>query len=142
MDALKNLGRSDRPQGEFWLGGKHDEEGGLDESLGYGVVRLEQGQNKVTKMTASAAHIYGKKTASAESFTSFRHWSDYPGNMKQAADRARCRATDQCAGRTHSRWSMIFSDLPSPAEAFFAMPGACQGFAQAGNRFTLFGIML
>jgi hypothetical protein len=29
--------------------------------------------------------------------------------------------------------SMIFSDLPSPAEA---------GFAKAGNRFPLFGIML
>jgi hypothetical protein len=29
--------------------------------------------------------------------------------------------------------SMIFSDLPSPAEA---------GFAQAGNRLPLFGIML
>jgi hypothetical protein len=28
---------------------------------------------------------------------------------------------------------MIFSDLPSPAEA---------GFAKAGNRFPLFGIML
>jgi len=28
---------------------------------------------------------------------------------------------------------MILSDLPSPAEA---------GFAKAGNRFTLFGIML
>jgi hypothetical protein len=28
---------------------------------------------------------------------------------------------------------MIFSDLPTPAEA---------GFAKAGNRFTLFGIML
>jgi hypothetical protein len=31
------------------------------------------------------------------------------------------------------RLSMTFSDLPSPAEA---------GFAKAGNRFTLFGIML
>jgi hypothetical protein len=30
-------------------------------------------------------------------------------------------------------WSMIFSDLPSPAEA---------GFAQAGNRYPLFGITL
>ncbi len=29
-------------------------------------------------------------------------------------------------------WRMIFSDLPSPAEA---------GFAKAGNRFPLFGIM-
>lgn len=95
MDTLKNLGRSDMPQGEFWLGGRHDEEGGLDESLGYGVVRLEGGQNKVTKMTASAAHIYGKQTASAESFTSFRHWYDYPGNMKQAADRAFCEGINR-----------------------------------------------
>lgn len=95
MDALKNLGRSDMPQGEFWLGGKHDEEGGLDEKLGYGVVRLEKGQNKVTKMAASAAHIYGKKTVSAESFTSFRHWYDYPGNMKQAADRAFCEGVNR-----------------------------------------------
>jgi hypothetical protein len=95
MDALKNLGRSDLPQGEFWLGGKHDEEGGLHEKLGYGVVRLEKGQNKVTKMVASAAHIYGKKTASAESFTSFRHWYDYPGNMKQAADRAFCEGINR-----------------------------------------------
>lgn len=90
MDALKNLGKSDLPTGEFWLGLKHDEEGGLDEKQSYGVTRLEGGQNKVTKMVASAAHLYGKKTASAESFTSFRHWLDYPGNMKQAADRAFC----------------------------------------------------
>jgi len=83
------------PQGEFWLGGKHDEEGGLDEKLGYGMVRLEGGQNKVTKMVTSAAHIYGKKTASAESFTSFRHWYDYPGNMKQAADRAFCEGINR-----------------------------------------------
>jgi hypothetical protein len=95
MDTLKNLGRSDMPQGEFWLGGKHDEEGGLDEKLGYGMVRLEGGQNKVTKMVSSAAHIYGKKTASAEAFTSFRHWSDYPGNMKQAADRAFCEGINR-----------------------------------------------
>lgn len=95
MDTLKNLGRSDMPQGEFWLGGKHDEEGGLDEKLGYGMVRLEGGQNKVTKMVSSAAHIYGKKTVSAESFTSFRHWYDYPGNMKQAADRAFCEGVNR-----------------------------------------------
>jgi hypothetical protein len=37
---------------------------------------------------------------------------------------------------------MIFSDLPSPAEAFFHTTGLCEGFAQAGNRCTLFGIML
>jgi hypothetical protein len=37
---------------------------------------------------------------------------------------------------------MIFSDLPSPAEASRHAVRTCQGFAQAGNRFPLFGIML
>ena len=95
MDGLKNLGRSDMPMGEFWLGLKHDEEGGLDAELSYGVSRLEDGQNKVTKMTASAAHIYGKKIASAEAFTSFRHWTDYPGSLKQATDRAFCEGINR-----------------------------------------------
>jgi hypothetical protein len=37
--------------------------------------------------------------------------------------------------------SMIFSDLPSPAEASSRTDNACQGSAQAGNRCTLFRIM-
>jgi hypothetical protein len=36
---------------------------------------------------------------------------------------------------------MIFSDLPSPAEASGRLEGPRKGFAQAGNRFTLFRIM-
>jgi hypothetical protein len=36
---------------------------------------------------------------------------------------------------------MIFSDLPSPAEASTQMTDQSKGFAQAGNRFLLFGIM-
>jgi hypothetical protein len=36
---------------------------------------------------------------------------------------------------------MIFSDLLSSAEACVHTTGLCQGFAQAGNRFTLVGIM-
>jgi hypothetical protein len=39
-------------------------------------------------------------------------------------------------------WSMIFSDLPAPAEASNQMTIRAKGFAQAGNRFPLFGIML
>jgi hypothetical protein len=39
-------------------------------------------------------------------------------------------------------WSMIFSDLPSPAEAPSHMAGFAKRFAQAGNRYPLFGIML
>jgi len=37
---------------------------------------------------------------------------------------------------------MICSDLPSPAEASSQMTEPSQGFAQAGNRYPLFGIML
>jgi hypothetical protein len=37
---------------------------------------------------------------------------------------------------------MIFSDLPSPAEASNHRQLPYQGFAQAGNRYPLFGIML
>jgi len=36
---------------------------------------------------------------------------------------------------------MIFSDLSSPAEASSRHDEMRQGFARAGNRFTLFGIM-
>jgi hypothetical protein len=37
---------------------------------------------------------------------------------------------------------MIFSDLASPAEASNETVSGWQGFAQAGNRYPLFGIML
>jgi hypothetical protein len=37
---------------------------------------------------------------------------------------------------------MIFSDLASPAEAPSHTMNRTKGFAQAGNRFPLFGIML
>jgi hypothetical protein len=36
---------------------------------------------------------------------------------------------------------MIFSDLASPAEASSHLTNRATGFAQAGNRFPLFGIM-
>jgi hypothetical protein len=37
---------------------------------------------------------------------------------------------------------MIYPDLPSPAEASSQPDQPFQGFAQAGNRHPLFGIML
>lgn len=100
LDGLKNLGRSDFPMGEFWLGPKHEDERTLADDQSYGVSRLDFGQNKVTKMVASAAHIYGKETASAEAFTSFRHWLDYPGSLKQALDRAFCEGINRIAIHT------------------------------------------
>jgi hypothetical protein len=40
------------------------------------------------------------------------------------------------------RWSMTFSDLASPAEASRQTMNIDNGYAQAGNRFPLFGVML
>jgi hypothetical protein len=40
------------------------------------------------------------------------------------------------------RLGMILSDLASPAEALNRLINRFQGFAQAGNRYPLFGIML
>ena len=77
MDGLKNLGRVDFPQGEFWRGKwfKH----------------TPDGENMVGKQTASAAHIYGRRTASAEAFTlGGYHWTGYPEILKPEADQAFC----------------------------------------------------
>jgi len=41
-----------------------------------------------------------------------------------------------------SCWRMIFSDLPSPAEASGRLTNRTTGFTQAGNRDPLFGITL
>lgn len=95
MDGMKNLGRSDLPTGEFWLGIKHDEPDGLSENLSYWTRRLDDGYNKVCKMVASAAHIYGKPLASAESFTTYRHWKDSPATLKQSTDRAFCEGINR-----------------------------------------------
>ena len=81
MDGLKNLGRCDMPQGEFWQ----------DSTF------IVDGQNKVTKQTATAAHIYGHKTASAEAFTSLGlpPWGDSPASLKPTADRAFCEGINR-----------------------------------------------
>ncbi|GAA4780671.1 hypothetical protein GCM10023231_04770 [Olivibacter ginsenosidimutans] len=100
LDGLKNLGRSDFPMGEFWLGPNHEDQSTLTDDKSYGISRLDKGQNKVTKMTASAAHIYGRQTASAEAFTTMRHWLDYPGSLKQALDRAYCEGINRIAIHT------------------------------------------
>ena len=79
MDALKNLGRCDRPMGEFWQ----------DEGL------TQNGQNWVGKQTATAAHIYGRRTASAEAFTGGDHWRQSPWRNKPVADRAFCEGINR-----------------------------------------------
>jgi len=74
LDGLKNLGRCAIPMGEFW----QDDHG------------LEANQNKNGKQTASAAHLYGRRIAAAEAFTSFLQWTDSPASLKPTADRAFC----------------------------------------------------
>lgn len=56
---------------------------------------VHDGQNQVCKMVASAAHIYGKRTASAEAFTTMDHWSDDPAALKPVADRAFCEGINR-----------------------------------------------
>ncbi len=73
MDALKNLGRCAVPMGEFW------------QSQSW---RASTDQNTNGKQTATAAHVYGKRIASAEAFSSGWQWVDSPANMKPTADRA------------------------------------------------------
>ena len=85
MDALKNLGRCDRPQGEFWRSDHF----------------VVSNQNQVTKQTASAAHIYGRRLVSAESFTSIGpQWEESPATLKPLADRAFCEGVNRIVFHT------------------------------------------
>ncbi|MFZ9933110.1 MAG: glycosyl hydrolase [Chthoniobacterales bacterium] len=84
MDGLKNLGRVDFPQGEFWR-----------------KFFVLDDQNQVGKQTASAAHIYGKRTVSAEAFTSMdHHWTASPEILKPLVDRAFCEGMNHCVFHT------------------------------------------
>jgi hypothetical protein len=87
MDGLKNLGRVDFPQGEFWQ----------DEAF------VENNQNKVTKMVATAAHIYGRRYVAAEALTDAgagAHWGKAPSLFKPTVDRAFCEGINQIVFHT------------------------------------------
>ena len=95
MDGLANLGRCAIPMGEFWQDGTW----------------IEANQNKNGKQTASAAHLYGKRIAAAEAFTSFIHWVDSPASLKPTADRAFCEGIQPAS-----------SSFPPPRTAATARP--------------------
>ena len=87
MDGLKNLGRTAFPQGEFWE----------DRTF------VENGQNKVTKMAATAAHIYGKRFVAAEALTDAKEgarWGKAPSHFKPTVDRAFCEGINQVVFHT------------------------------------------
>jgi hypothetical protein len=74
----------DFPQGEFWR-----------------KFFVQDGQNQVGKQTSSAAHIYGKRTVSAEAFTSMNHhWTASPEILKPLVDRAFCEGMNHCVFHT------------------------------------------
>jgi hypothetical protein len=52
------------------------------------------------KEVSSAAHIYGKKTVDAESFTTWRRWKDSPFTLKKAVDRAFCEGLNNITFHT------------------------------------------
>ena len=75
VDALKALGNVGIPRGEFWLGNPRN--------------------LFLVKEIASAAHIYGKTYADAESWTTWRRWRDGPFTLKKLVDRAFCEGLNR-----------------------------------------------
>jgi len=86
MDQIQCLGKTDIPQGEFWIDGEPDAVNGW------------RGGQDNTKEAAVAAHVYGKKIVSCESFTSFGHhdgWTQYPYRIKALGDRQFCKGMNE-----------------------------------------------
>lgn len=87
VDQLQNKGQTDTPMGEFWLGRRDVDD---------------------TKECASSSHIYGKKMAAAESFTSESRyaWTMDPSMMKAEGDLQFCMGINRfCFHRfAHQPW--------------------------------------
>ena len=104
MDALRNLGISDMPMGEFWsTSPKH---------------RTRDDQRFFVKQTTSAAHTYGRRVSLAEAFTNIgRHWQHDPRSLKATFDRAACE------GHNLTMWHTFPSSKAEhglPGAAYFA----------------------
>jgi alpha-L-rhamnosidase/F5/8 type C domain len=100
MDALRNLGISDVPMGEFWSPSPRH--------------RTRDDQRFFVKQTTSAANTYGRRVSLAEGFTNIgRHWQHDPRSLKSTFDRAACE------GHNLTMWHTF----PSSAKVH-GMPGA------------------
>ncbi len=104
MDALRNLGISDVPMGEFWSTSPRH--------------RVQDFQRFYVKQTTSAAHTYGRRVSLAEAFTNIgRHWQHDPRSLKATFDRAACE------GHNLTMWHTFDSspkDRGMPGSAYFA----------------------
>ncbi len=104
MDALRNLGISDVPMGEFWSTSPRH--------------RTRDDQRFFVKQTTSAAHTYGRRVSLAEAFTNIgRHWQHDPRSLKATFDRAACE------GHNLTMWHTFPSSAKVhgiPGAAYFA----------------------
>lgn len=104
MDALRNLGISDVPMGEFWSTSPRH--------------RVMDDQRFFVKQTTSAAHTYGRRVSLAEAFTNIgRYWQHDPRSLKATFDRAACE------GHNLTMWHTFPSSKQEhgiPGAAYFA----------------------
>ncbi|MDO8539623.1 MAG: glycosyl hydrolase [Opitutaceae bacterium] len=105
IESLQAYGAIDNVQGEFWP------------------FRPFSDAINVIKEPASAAHIYGKRRVHLESFTSSRHWSEGPQDLKESADRVFCE------GGNHFVWHTWTHNSPEGG-----MPGWVYGAGTHLNR--------
>ncbi len=82
VEPLKALGSLDLPRGEFWIDHHRYNNEGID------IMR-------VVKEVSAASHIYNRGIVEEESFTSFHHWQEGPGDMKPWGDRAFCEGMNR-----------------------------------------------
>jgi hypothetical protein len=104
IDALRNLGISDVPMGEFWAPSATH--------------RVKPEQRFFVKQTSSAAHVYGLRLSLAEAFTSIGpHWEEDPRSLKAAFDRSACE------GHNLTMWHTFDCspvEMGLPGQAYFA----------------------
>jgi hypothetical protein len=131
-DELQCKGRTDVPMGEFWVGWQDD---GSD-----------------PKEAASAAHIYAKTIAAAESFTATPEnagWKNDPYSLKIQGDREFCVGInryvfhryahqpwmDRAPGMTMGPWGINFERTNTwwePAKAWISYITRCEYLLQQG----------
>lgn len=90
QDVLKNFSHCDILAGEFWVNGHYASPDGYNKDR----------RNRLNlKQTATAAHMYGKRQAEAESFTQQEqdrtHWSLGPAELKPYANDAFCEGINR-----------------------------------------------
>ncbi|MHA4842547.1 glycosyl hydrolase [Flavitalea antarctica] len=99
VDALKVLGISEFPQGEFWATANTH--------------RIKDDERLAVKQSASVAHTYGKRYVAAEGPTSIGpQWERSPKDLKSNIDRVFCSGVNRIVWHTFTS---------SPAE--FGKPG-------------------